>query len=134
VLVPVGGEVGNNRGQIAGWATDEDRQWQGFVCDLYNGQVRHIRGVTDSLATAVNNQGLAVGRYRATPSTLSYRALAWDLGSDTIVDLNQLTDDDDWTMFEAWGINDAGQIAGFGAHRIDDIYYQRGYILTPRTS
>ena len=81
----------NNSGQIAGWATDEDRQWQGFACVLYTGDVKHIGGVTDSLATAVNNQGLAVGRYRATPSTLSYRALAWDFATDTIVDLNELT-------------------------------------------
>ena len=122
----------NNSGQIAGWATDEDRQWQGFVCDLYTGDVKHIGGVTDSLVTAVNNQGLAVGRYRATLSTLSYRALAWDFATDTIVDLNELTGDDDWTLFECWGVNDAGQIAGFGAHSIEDIYYQRGYLLTPK--
>jgi len=121
----------NNSGRVAGWATDPDRQWQGFVCDLYTGYVAHIGGVTDSLATAVNNHGLAVGRYRGTPSTLSYRARGWDLATDTIVDLNELTGDDDWTLFEAWGVNDAGQIAGFGAHRIDDIYYQRGFLLTP---
>ena len=46
-----------------------------------------------------------------------------------IVDLNRLTGDDDWTLFEVWGVNDAGQIAGFGAHRIDGIYYQRAFLL-----
>jgi hypothetical protein len=45
-------------------------------------------------------------------ATLSYRALGWDLATDTIVDLNQLTGDDDWTLFEVWGVNDAGHIAG----------------------
>jgi hypothetical protein len=42
----------------------------------------------------------------------------------------QLTPDDDWTLTEVWGVNDAGQIGGSDAHRIDGIY-QRAFLLTP---
>ena len=34
-------------------------------------------------------------------------------------------------MSEVW-VNDTGQVIGFGTAVIDGIYYQRGYLLTPR--
>jgi hypothetical protein len=50
-----------------------------------------------------------------------------------IADLNDgISGDAGWTVFEAWGVNDTGQVIGFGTAGIDAIYHQRGYLLTPR--
>jgi probable HAF family extracellular repeat protein len=126
----------NDKGQVVGWATSEDRVWHGFFCDLNSGQVKHIAGESESLATALNNQGLAVGRYKYTG--LVDHALIWDVASGAVEDLNERLQDDArppgdnwWALLEAWGINDAGQICGFGTRVIEGLYVQRGYVLTP---
>ena len=126
----------NDRGQIVGWTTSEDRIWHGFFCDLNSREVKHIAGEAESLATAVNNQGLAVGRYKYTG--LVDHALLWNVATGALDDLNDLLREDErppgdnwWALLEAWGVNDAGQICGFGTHVIDGLYVQRGYVLAP---
>jgi hypothetical protein len=58
-------------------------------------------------------------------------ATLWREG--VIADLNDgISGDAGWTVFEAWGVNDTGQVIGFGTAGIDAIYHQRGYLLTPR--
>jgi len=54
----------------------------------------------ESLATGVNDAGLAVGRYRE--SWLTDHPLAWDAAVDAVADLNDgISEDADWTVSEA---------------------------------
>ena len=120
----------NNYGQIVGWTTDQNNVWRAFFYDRRTGRVSHLLGDEESLATAINNQGLVVGHYKF--SLLVDHAFVWDVQAGVVEDLNQrLPTDAGWTLFEAWGINDSGQIAGSGAHQVDGIYDQRGYRLSP---
>jgi hypothetical protein len=45
-----------------------------------------------------------------------------------------ISGDAGWTVFEAWGVNDTGQVTGFGTAVVVGIYHQRGYPLTPRST
>jgi probable HAF family extracellular repeat protein len=73
----------------------------------------HLGGGT-SLATAINNNGVVVGR-----STLingATHAFRWTQ-AEGMVDLNSLLPSGSgWVLQEAWDINDNGQITGFGLH------------------
>jgi hypothetical protein len=79
----------------------------------------------ESLATGVNKIGLAIGRSK--DSWLTDHALAWDATVDAVTDLNDgITGDVGWTVFEVWGVNDPGQVIGFGTAVLVGIYHQRG--------
>jgi probable HAF family extracellular repeat protein len=121
----------NDAGQVVGWASDQSGTLHGFCLDLAEGTVRHLGGQMESLATGVNEAGLVIGRYKY--SWLTDHPLAWDPAADAVTDLNDgISQDAGWTVFEAWGVNDTGQVTGFGTAVIDGIYHQRGYLLTPR--
>ena len=82
----------------------------------------------ESLATGVNDAGLAVGRYRE--SWLTDHPLAWDAAVDAVADLNDgISEDAGWTVFEAWGVNGTGQVTGLGTAVLVGIYHQRGDLL-----
>jgi probable HAF family extracellular repeat protein len=70
-----------------------------------------------SIAYGINNQGQAVGGASLGPSGTNsggYRAFIWQ-ASTGIVDLNTLiSPSSGWTLEEATGINNHGQIIGFG--------------------
>jgi hypothetical protein len=96
---------------------------------ITEGSVRHLGGTAESLATGVNEAGLAVGRYNY--SCLTDHPLAWDAAVDAVADLNaDISEDADWTVFEAWDVNGTGQVTGFGTAVIVGIYRQRGDLLT----
>jgi probable HAF family extracellular repeat protein len=121
----------NDAGQVVGWASDQSGTLHGFCLDLAEGTVRHLGSQMESLATGVNEAGLVIGRYKY--SWLTDHPLAWDPAADAVTDLNDgISQDAGWTVFEAWGVNDTGQVTGFGTAVIDGIYNQRGYLLTPR--
>jgi hypothetical protein len=129
----------NNKGQIVGWATSGDRVNHGFFADLSTRRARHIPGEAESLVTAINNQNLAIGQFKYTG--LIDHPLVWDVDADVVEDLNERLPPDlrppnpsRWTLFEAWGVNDAGQITGFGTHVVEDEYHARAYRLTPMPS
>ena len=85
----------------------------------------------ESLATGVNEAGLAIGRYKY--SWLTDHPLVWDAAVDAVADLNDgISEDAGWMVFEAWGVNGTGQVIGFGTAVVVGIYHQRGYLLTPR--
>ncbi len=64
-----------------------------------------------SRATAVNNRGQIVGQAECIGTC--GRAFLWE--NATMFDLNDLiAADSHWTLQCAWGINDVGQIVGFG--------------------
>jgi probable HAF family extracellular repeat protein len=73
-------------------------------------QIGLLPGMEYSELLDVNDDGIAVGRsFKLSPPVAS-RALIWD--GETLVDLNDLVPDDfPGTLFEAHGINAAGQIA-----------------------
>ena len=56
---------------------------------ITEGSVRHFGGTLESLATGVNEAGLAVGRYQE--SWLTDYPLAWDAAVDAVADLNDLS-------------------------------------------
>ena len=48
-----------------------------------------------------------------------------------MADLNAgISEDADWTVFEAWGVNGTGQVIGFGTAVFVGSYHQRGDPLT----
>jgi hypothetical protein len=54
----------------------------------------------ESLATKVNEAGLAIRRYKY--SGLTDHPLAWDPAADAVADLNDgISEDASWTVFEA---------------------------------
>ncbi len=141
VLPVLGGSQGsardiNEAGTIVGWA--ETAQ-----LDHHGGHIPHAAlwdagGIHDlgtlpgnmvSRANAINALGQVVGaasiisEFASSPT----HAVLWENGQ--ITDLNdRLPAGSGWVLTEAYGINDTGQIVGFGGH--DGIYF-RAFLLTP---
>jgi probable HAF family extracellular repeat protein len=83
-------------------------------------------GGTSSSAYAVNNRGQVVG-YSYTPGNAATHAFLYSGG--VMRDLNNLVPTNAvWTLNEARGINDRGQIAADG---VDISWEPRGFLLTP---
>jgi probable HAF family extracellular repeat protein len=84
----------------------------------------------DSIGLAINNAGAVVGRSRTTTQVGSEHAFIWQKGwpETGMQDLNSMIPaNTGWELKEAWGINNAGQIVGWG-------YLNgqvRGFVLTP---
>jgi probable HAF family extracellular repeat protein len=67
-------------------------------------------------AQGVNGSGVVVGSATLCPGSCATRAaVRWKAGH--VADLNDLFTSADWTMTYATGINDAGQIVGYGVNR-----------------
>jgi hypothetical protein len=75
-----------------------------------------------------------------------YHALLWNVDQDSLEDLNTLLpseqqwpkaewphNESGWLLWEAWGINDMGQITGQGNHSIAGDYRERSFRLTPKS-
>ncbi len=71
---------------------------------------------------SMNNQGEVVGYYEIGESSPDkFRAFYWESGLGQPVDLNAfLPVDSDWILATARGINDAGQVVGYGYVGDDD--------------
>ena len=116
----------NNQGQVVGQAGVPDGinfhafLWQnGVMTDLGT-----LPGDVASWANNINNKGQAVGT--SFPATGS-RPFIWQNG--VMTDLNTLIPPDSpLYLSEAFGINDRGQIAGFGQLSDGEL---RGYLLNP---
>jgi probable HAF family extracellular repeat protein len=84
----------------------------------------HLGGGT-SRATAINNRGLVVGS--STLSNGGVHAFSWT-HEKGMIDLNSLLPlFSGWVLIEANGVNDSGQITGFGLHN----GAQRAFRLDP---
>lgn len=88
-----------------------------------------------SSAKAINDAGIIVGVSVESSSPTTYRAIAYDLSSDRLINLNSLIDCNQnlaerWTLVEAVAINNSGQIVGYGAKGNT----LKGFLLTPDTS
>jgi probable HAF family extracellular repeat protein len=80
-----------------------------------------------SFAIAINNYGQVLG-YSATADG-RMRPFLWEKSSG-ISDLNDLVWAPDWILDNVVGINNAGQIAGYGLYNGQ----YRAFLLTPNTS
>ena len=116
-------EAINNFGQIVG-VTEVGNQLHAALWD--DGEITVLGvldGTTDSSARDINNFGQVVGNSGA---GYNERAFLWENG--TMIDLNDLVDaDPGFILATAYGINDLGQIVGYG--EIDG--YRHAFLLTP---
>ena len=97
---------------------------------LYSGGVMTDLGIlpggVESIANGINSQGQVVGSADAGSGSTS-EAFLWTAQSG-MVDLNtMLPANSGWTLFDATGINDSGQITGVGSL---NSFSGRGFILT----
>src|SRR5207247_3774481 len=82
-------------------------------------------GGDSSYATDINSAGQVVGLVEGYGDD-GRVAFLWQNG--TMIDLNTLIPaDSGWTLLEAWAINDAGQIVGYGVGPDG----QQVFLLTP---
>ena len=106
----------NNTGQVVGWSHAGGFYYHAFVWDRVNGiqDLGQTGLFMSSKATAINNLGQIVG-YETNYVWLQHVAYIWQDGSP--LDLNgRLSNGDGWNLEEAHGINDAGQIVGWGTY------------------
>jgi probable HAF family extracellular repeat protein len=105
----------NNAGQVVGSSGTDAGATHAF---LYSGGVMTdlgtLPGGTNSFATSINNSGLVVGYSEATAAPpLSTDAFLYT--GTTLIDLNSLIPAAlHWHLTQANGINDRGDIVGYG--------------------
>ncbi len=118
----------NSHGQVAGYALVGGRQ-NAF---LYNGGAWTNMGTLGgsySAAFGINTKGQVVGwsDWSGTVFSSDIHAFLYDNG--TMTDLNDLIDPaSGWKLYGAGGINDAGQIVGWGYNSSGQ---QEAFLLTP---
>ena len=114
----------NNRGQIVGWAGRTAVLWEGD-------KVRALGPAEGDRARAINERAQVVGvLHKGAEFTAAAKdmttAFLWEDG--VMHDLNDLiAPGSGWTLEEARGINDGGQIAGWGRHGGKE----HAFLLTP---
>lgn len=114
----LGSVVGNAYNPYAASKNSAVR-WDGEVATLLN----PIAGMDDSSAFGINNMGLVVGFSNTGAES---RATLWE--DNAAIDLTlMLTNGQGWNLWQATGINNKGQIIGFGAYE----GRWAGYLLTP---
>jgi probable HAF family extracellular repeat protein len=116
----------NDAGGIVGYSYDDEGHGHGFFT-TGSGPLQDIGGLggVESYAEAINGLGQIAGS-AATPDGTMHAFVCNSLGS--LEDLNGLIDPSSgWTLNYGRGINDRGQIVGFGT--IDGQW--RGFVLTP---
>jgi len=103
----------NNAGQVAGYADGADGTVHAF---LYGGGIlQDLGGFGSTLLNVddLNEHGTLVG----TAITVADRSVPFMNLGGALVDLNTLIDPAlGWTLFNAFAINDLGQIAGYGCN------------------
>ena len=108
----------NDAGQVVGGAMNADEQARAFIWDETNGihELGYLTGWNSSWASDVNAGGAAVGSGYNTWSEYGPtdgRAALFMNG--TTYDLNDMIPaDSGWVLIGAYGINDYGQISGWG--------------------
>jgi len=121
----------NDKGEVVGTSKTVQGYNRAFLWHTDSGMVDlGILGGRDSSANAINNVGQVVGWSEITwGDTQQRRAFLWDHGK--MIDLSSLPDVKaaGWSeLTEAVGINDQGQIVGFGVHEGKGRFF---FLLTP---
>ena len=110
----------NNNGQIVGEGTDALGQTRAFFWDPDTG-IQNLGTLPDtetSQALALNDAAQVVGTTRDAEDET--RAFLWELieGTGVMTDLNEYLDPSlGYTLGEAWGINEDGDITGRAPQR-----------------
>jgi probable HAF family extracellular repeat protein len=117
----------SDTGIVVGSAWRSDGVSEAFMYTDQSGMVGlGTLGGHSSTACGINTAGTVVGWW--SPDGYTRRAFVWADGE--MFDLNNLIDPTTgWTLVEATGINDHGDIVGYG---IDPDGVDRSFLLTPR--
>jgi probable HAF family extracellular repeat protein len=121
----------NHSGQVVGYSTLSSGTLNPpFHAFLWSpgGQMMDLGALAGnrSIAYDINNLGQVVGASEIAAGM--YRAFVY-APLTGLVDLNQLIPGSGWTLLEARGINDKGQIVGFG---INPSGFTHGFLLLPQ--
>lgn len=121
----------NDAAQIVGGSSTGNNEFHAFTWK--NGTMRDLgtlSGSTYSMANAVNNLGQIVGYSSVTrpDNTTTDHAVIWNNG--VVTDLNDLVKGNGFELIQATGINDRGQIAGWGRDSNGETH---AFLLTPET-
>ena len=127
----------NAAGQIVGSAYDSNQLWHAAFWT--NGASPAIElpslGNGTNGATCINNSGQIVGLSGIVPSAsnpLGVVAVLWTNLTSTPVDLNALiAPNSGWVLLAATGINDSGEIIGFGAITNLGVPQEHAFALIP---
>jgi len=124
----------NNLGQVVGHAYTAPEVWHATLFDSSgrgnNLDLGLLPGTVKSQANCINDLGQIVGSAR-TESRRDIAVLFDPNGTGNNIDLNTLIDPGlGWKLRIACGINNHGQIVGYGTNRLG---YGRGFLLTPPT-
>jgi probable HAF family extracellular repeat protein len=121
----------SNQGQVVGMSgVPGNVHWHAFLWTQATGMqdLGTLPGDVESWASNLNSQKQAVGT--SFPATGNGRAFIWQNG--VISDLNTLIPaGSPLSLLEAFGINDRGEIAGWGQLIKGDHIFHRGFLLTP---
>lgn len=120
----------NNSGQVVGWSSSIQNPSEGHAFLYSNGVMQDLGtfGGAASEAFGVNNRGQVVGSSFYKGEHADNGILHGFLYSEgTMLDLNNLISDSSWNIISARGINDLGQIVGYGEY--NDMY--TGFLMTP---
>jgi hypothetical protein len=117
----------NDVGEFAGYDNGTQKAFSGNIFGPTVSELPTLPGYPYGKALALNNGGLAVGDY-SDPAYgfLPTNAALWDNGQ--IYDLNTLIQDPGWRLAKATGINNSGQICGYG---INSSGQEEAFLLTP---
>jgi len=110
----------NNKGQITGGAASPNA-WHAYI--TVGGKLKDIDTRPTSVSTgyAINDSGIVVG-------VANNHAFVYD--GKKMKDLNNLIPSNlGWVLYAANGINNAGEIVGYGVRNGIDLH---GFLLTPR--
>ncbi len=113
----------NASGQIVGWGQINNQEHAFFYKSGSIADLGLLSGGSNSFAFGLNNSNSVVGTASSVSGT---HAFLWQGGF--INDLNDLINPSSgWELREAWGINDSGQIVGWGVVEGRD----HAFLLTP---
>lgn len=109
----------NNNGQVVGASNFDPNNWHVHAFLYSNGNMADIGSLwaSTSVAKDINNNGQAVGYFQSSNQDANgnFISHAFLYSNGTMFDLNNLIDPSSgWTLTDATGINDLGQIVGNG--------------------
>lgn len=126
----------NDRGQIVGFSSDASGRFRPFLFDggTMTAITSSISGFVPQSARSINESGQIVGRAQAAGSLLG-RAFLYTATSGTR-DLNGLVDLTGtpyagWTLYDAFTVNDSGQILVQAWNGNFNAIEARSFVLTP---
>ncbi len=123
----------NSSGQITGTSTDTAGAYHGYLLSPPNSDLSAAAdmgslGGTQTAGLAINTSGQVVGFSTVTADNKVTHAILYSTANG-LVDLNTLIPaSSGWTLITAWGINDAGQIAGEGINASGE---HHAFLLAP---